>query len=123
MEGESSIPHGPAPIRRVYLRPGDPPAYPEAVEAIRHADMIVIGPGNLFTSIMPNLLVEGIAQAIKGSRAMKVYVCNGATQPSEADGYALNSSRRTPIMISSCHAPWRNMCWRRRPSLWKPHFS
>lgn len=90
VEGESSIPHGPAPIRRVYLRPSDPPAYPEAVEAIEHADMIVIGPGSLYTSIMPNLLVEGIAQAIKHARALKVYVCNVATQPGETDGYALS---------------------------------
>jgi len=90
IEGESSIPLGPAPIRRVYLRPADAPAYPEAVEAILHADMIVIGPGSLYTSIMPNLLVEGIDQAIKDSRALKVYVCNVATQPGETDGYALS---------------------------------
>jgi uncharacterized cofD-like protein len=90
VEGESSIPHGPAPIRRVYLRPDDPPAYPEAVDAIEHADMIVIGPGSLYTSIMPNLLVAGIARAIKASHALKVYVCNVATQPGETDGYALS---------------------------------
>jgi len=90
IEGESKIPHGPAPIRRVFLRPDNPPAYPEAVEAIANADMIVIGPGSLYTSIMPNLLVPGITQAIKASRALKVYVCNVATQPGETDGYALS---------------------------------
>jgi uncharacterized cofD-like protein len=94
VEGESNIPHGPSPIRRVYLRPADPPAYPEAVEAILHADMIVIGPGSLYTSIIPNLLVDGISQAIKNSRALKVYVCNVATQPGETDGYALSDHVR-----------------------------
>jgi uncharacterized cofD-like protein len=90
VEGESKIPHGPAPIRRVYLRPEDPQAYPEAVAAIAGADMIVIGPGSLYTSIMPNLLVSGIRQAVAASRALKVYVCNVATQPGETDGYALS---------------------------------
>lgn len=90
VEGESKIPHGSSPIRRVYLRPEDPEAYPEAVEAIVHADMIVIGPGSLYTSIMPNLLVGGIREAIAASRALKVYVCNVATQPGETDGYALS---------------------------------
>jgi uncharacterized cofD-like protein len=94
VEGESNIPHGPAPIRRVFLRPSDPPAYPEAVEAIVHADMIVIGPGSLYTSIIPNLLVDGISQAIKNSRALKVYVCNVATQPGETDGYSLSDHVR-----------------------------
>jgi uncharacterized cofD-like protein len=87
VEGESKIPHGQAPISRVYLRPGDAQAYPEAMQAIAQADMIVIGPGSLYTSIMPNLLVDGIAHSIKASRALKVYVCNVATQPGETDGY------------------------------------
>jgi len=90
VEGESQIPHGPAPISRVYLRPGDATAYPEALEAIAQADMIVIGPGSLYTSIMPNLLVAGIAQAIRASKAVKVYVCNVATQPGETDGYTVS---------------------------------
>ena len=90
IEGESNIPHGPAPIRRVYLRPEDPAAYPEAVDAIAHADMIILGPGSLYTSIMPNLLVTGIADAIRHAHALRVYVCNVATQPGETDGYALS---------------------------------
>ena len=90
VEGESNIPHGPSPIRRVYLRPSDPPAFPEAVDAILHADVIVIGPGSLYTSIIPNLLVDGISQAIKNARALKVYVCNVATQPGETDGYSVS---------------------------------
>jgi uncharacterized cofD-like protein len=90
IEGESRIPYGPAPIRRVYLRPEDPAAYPEAVSAIADADMIIIGPGSLYTSIMPNLLVRGITQAIRASPALKVYVCNVATQQGETDGYQVS---------------------------------
>jgi uncharacterized cofD-like protein len=90
VEGESQIPHGPAPIKRVYIRPGDAAAYPEAVKAIADADLIVLGPGSLYTSIMPNLLVGGIAAAIREARAPKVYVCNVASQPGETDGYALS---------------------------------
>lgn len=90
IEGESQIPHGKVPIERVYLRPADAPAYPEAVKAIREADLIVIGPGSLYTSVLPNLLVEGIAQAVRESRAKKVYVCNVATQPGETDNYRLS---------------------------------
>lgn len=90
VEGESQIPHGPAPIDRVHLRPDAPPAYPEAVQAIAQADLIVIGPGSLYTSIMPNLLVPEITRAIKAAPAIKVYVCNVATQPGETDGYTLS---------------------------------
>ncbi len=95
IEGESQIPHGPAPIKRVYLRPADAPAYPEALKAIEEAELIVIGPGSLYTSIMPNLLVEDITQAIKAARGRKVYVCNVATQPGETDGYKARDHVRT----------------------------
>jgi uncharacterized cofD-like protein len=90
VEGESNIPHGPAPIKRVYLRPADAPAYPEAVAAIAAADLIILGPGSLYTSIIPNLLIPGISEAIRASRATKVYVCNVASQPGETDGYDLS---------------------------------
>ncbi len=74
-------------IRHVYLEPDDPPAYPESIKAILNADMIIAGPGSLYTSVIPNLLVPGIAEALRASRALKVYVCNIATQPGETDGY------------------------------------
>lgn len=74
-------------IHHVYLDPEYPRAYPESVRAILRADMIVAGPGSLFTSVMPNLLVPEIAQAVKASRAVKVYVCNIATQPGETNGF------------------------------------
>ena len=85
--GEAAIPLSGGKIKRLRLRPEGPPALDEAVEEIQHADGIVIGPGSRYTSILPNLLVEGIRQAIQRSRVPKVYVCNVMTQPGETDGY------------------------------------
>ncbi|MBI2323200.1 MAG: YvcK family protein [Chloroflexi bacterium] len=85
--GESRIGEVGKPIRRAYLRPEHPPAYPEAVRAVRDADLIVIGPGSLYTSILPNLLVQEIARTVKASSALKVYVCNVATQRGETENY------------------------------------
>ena len=85
--GESRIPEIGKPIRRIYLKPGHPAAQPEAVSAVLEADLIVVGPGSLYTSVVPNLLVEGIAKALIQTDGLKVYVCNVATQPGETDGY------------------------------------
>ncbi|MGC9333875.1 MAG: gluconeogenesis factor YvcK family protein [Anaerolineae bacterium] len=85
--GESSIPKARQPIERVFLRPEGARAYPEAVRAILEADMIIAGPGSLFTSVLPNLLVRDIRQAVEASPALKLYVCNVATQPGETDGF------------------------------------
>jgi uncharacterized cofD-like protein len=86
--GESSITKTGGTIERVYLEPVDVRPYPEAIRAILDADLIVLGPGSLYTSIMPNLLVRDILQAIRSSRARKIYVCNVATQHGETDGYS-----------------------------------
>ncbi|RME47992.1 MAG: YvcK family protein [Chloroflexi bacterium] len=87
VHGESQVPHGGAAVRRVFLEPADVRAYPEAVSAILDADLIVIGPGSLYTSVMPNLLVREIRAALQAAHAPVVYVCNVATQPGETDGY------------------------------------
>jgi uncharacterized cofD-like protein len=87
VEGESQIPKAGLPIERVFLQPDRVRAYPGAVQAFLAADLIVIGPGSLYTSVLPNLLVEDIARAIRASGAAKVYVCNVAMQPGETDGY------------------------------------
>jgi len=92
--GESSIPAQGWPIERVYLEPSEVPAYPGALHAILDADMIVLGPGSLYTSILPNLLVEDITRAIRASRALKVYVCNVATQRGETDGFSVEDHVR-----------------------------
>lgn len=77
-------------IRRVRLLPEYPKALPDALAAIREADMIVLGPGSLYTSIIPNLLVDGIVDAIQASDALKVYVCNIMTQEGETEGYTVS---------------------------------
>ena len=97
VEGESQIPQSGVPIARVYLRPKDPPAYAEALRAILEADLILIGPGSLYTSILPNLLVPDIARAVRASRALKIYVCNTATQPGETDDYSVEDHVRALI--------------------------
>ena len=74
-------------IRRVRLLPQRPPALAPALEAISEADMIILGPGSLYTSIIPNLLVEGIARAVADADALKVYVANVMTQEGETEGY------------------------------------
>ncbi len=89
VEGESQIPESGRPIERVFLQPSDVPAYPGALRAILEADLIVAGPGSLYTSVLPNLLVPDIARAVRASRAKKVYVCNVATQRGETEGYTL----------------------------------
>lgn len=87
VEGEDSIPKKKHIIKRVYLKPEDPLPTPEAIKAIEEADAIVIGPGSLYTSIIPNLLVKGITRAIVRSNSPRIYVCNVMTQSGETDGY------------------------------------
>jgi 2-phospho-L-lactate transferase/gluconeogenesis factor (CofD/UPF0052 family) len=87
VRGESEIPQVRGRILRVMLEPAAPRAYPDALRAILDADLVVIGPGSPYTSILPNLLVPGIAEALEATRAPRVYVCNIATQPGETDGY------------------------------------
>lgn len=75
-------------IKRVFLDPPSPKPVPAALQALREADAIIIGPGSLYTSILPNLLVEGMVDAISDSTALKLFVCNVMTQPGETDGFS-----------------------------------
>ncbi len=95
VKGESKIPQTAGRIRRVWLEPNNPLAYPPAVQAILSADLIVVGPGSLYTSLLPNLLVPDLADALRVSRALKFYVCNVATQPGETDGYSCSDHVRS----------------------------
>lgn len=95
IKGESQIPEARGRIRRVWLEPNNPLAYPPAVQAILAADLIVIGPGSLFTSILPDLLVPDIVEALRVSRAVKFYICNVATQPGETDGFTCDDHIKT----------------------------
>lgn len=85
--GESQIPEAHKRIHRVKLYPEYAEAVQSSLDAIRNAEAIVLGPGSLYTSVIPNLLVEGIGDAICRSKAVKIYICNVMTQPGETDGY------------------------------------
>ncbi|EST55466.1 hypothetical protein T458_06785 [Brevibacillus panacihumi W25] len=86
--GESQIPLAGKKIKRVFLEPSDAAPLNEALLAIADADAILIGPGSLYTSIIPNLLVRGLFSAVSRSTAPKIYICNVMTQPGETDGFA-----------------------------------
>jgi len=94
VEGESKIPKQNAPISQVFLKPDGALLNPEALQAIMNAELVVIGPGSLYTSILPNLLVEGMVEAIKASPALKVYICNLASQEGETEGYDVDDYLR-----------------------------
>jgi uncharacterized cofD-like protein len=89
VHGEHNISERGARIKDLYLNPADVEAHPDAVRAVLDADLIVIGPGSLYTSVLPNLLVEGLRKALFQTSAMKVFVCNVATQHGETDGFGV----------------------------------
>jgi uncharacterized cofD-like protein len=88
--GESHVPDGDSRIDRVFLDPPAPPVNPEAEAAILDAELVILGPGSLYTSILPNLLVDGMVEALRSTPAVKVYVCNVAGQPGETNGYSVS---------------------------------
>ncbi|WP_135556270.1 gluconeogenesis factor YvcK family protein [Paenibacillus cymbidii] len=90
VEGESKIPQAGGKIKRVFIEPAHAEPLPEAIEAIRQADAILVGPGSLYTSIIPNLLVGGVAEAVTESDAVKIFICNVMTQPGETDNYSVS---------------------------------
>ena len=94
IQGESQIPKSNGKVKRVWLEPSTPPAFPQAIQAILGADLVVIGPGSLYTSILPNLLVPDLAEAIRASRALKLFICNVATEKGETDGYSCGDHLR-----------------------------
>ena len=85
--GETSITGAGKPIKEVFLDPPDCPAVPDALEAIREADAVILGPGSLFTSIIPNLLIPEIGEALRSTRAVRIFVVNIMTQPGETTGF------------------------------------
>lgn len=95
IEGESNITKANGKIVQIGCTPANPPALPKAIQAIQEADYLIIGPGSLYTSIIPNLLVPEITEAIANSKAVRLYVCNIMTQPGETDGYTVSDHIRT----------------------------
>jgi uncharacterized cofD-like protein len=94
VEGESRIPKMAGRVHRIWLEPNDAPAYPPVLKAILNAEMIVVGPGSLYTSLLPNLLVQDVLGAIHASRAVKVYVCNIVDQAGETDSFSCHDHIR-----------------------------
>ena len=90
LAGEAVIDHHRgAPLARVWIAPARPPAFQEAIRAILDADLVVVGPGSLYTSLLPNLLIPEVVAALAACRAPRVYVCNVATEPGATDGYSV----------------------------------
>ncbi|MBI4982142.1 MAG: YvcK family protein [Candidatus Omnitrophica bacterium] len=106
--GENKIPKTHLPIERVSLKPDQSQATPDAVKAIQEAQIIVLGPGSLYTSVIPNLLIKEISDAVVASSAIKVYVCNAMTQPGETDGYS--ASDHIKAMINHSHPRVLDYC-------------
>ena len=90
IHGESQITERGGKIKRVFINPENAQANPEAIREILNADMVIVGPGSLFTSVLPNLLVDGIGRAIEMSKALKIYICNVATERGETDTFSVS---------------------------------
>lgn len=101
VRGETRITAARSPIRRLRLEPEQCLPLPEALAAVRVADIITVGPGSLYTSILPNLLVARVAESIGASGAVKIFICNLMTQPGETDGY----TARRHIEVVKAYAP------------------
>jgi uncharacterized cofD-like protein len=85
--GEAEIPKTGSPIKKIHIRPANAHAAPEVIKAIEDAELIILGPGSLYTSIIPNLLIREIREAVTAAAVSKVYVCNVMTQPGETTGF------------------------------------
>lgn len=103
--GESQIPEAKGKIARLKCIPDCPKTLPEVLEAIQQAELIIMGPGSLYTSVLPNLLIKEIAMAISRSKAPKLYVANIMTQPGETDGYTVADH----VQAILDHCPYPNM--------------
>ena len=100
--GETAIVQAGKRIRKVFLDPPSVQPHPSALEAIADADIILVGPGSVFTSVIPNLLVPGIVDALRQAKAPKVYVCNVMTQPGESDSFS--ASEHVSALLNSVEA-------------------
>ena len=101
VRGETNITAAHSPIRRLSLEPEQCLPLPEALAAVRAADIITVGPGSLYTSLLPNLLVARVADTIGSSKAVKIFICNLMTQPGETDGY----TARRHLEVVRAYAP------------------
>ncbi len=105
IKGESNIPESGKKIKRLFTEPANCKPLEDAIWAIHDADLIILGPGSLYTSVIPNLLIKDIAKAVHESKAKKIYVCNIMTQPGETDGFTVSDHIKTLIS----HAQYDNI--------------
>ncbi len=108
LEGEASIPDKNIPIKRVFLKPEDAKPTPEALEAIAEADIIVMGPGSLYTSILSNLSINGMVDALVKSKGYKIYVCNAMTQKGETTDFTAGD--HVQAIVDHSHPDVINAC-------------
>ena len=101
IHGESTIPEAHGKINRLFTEPANCKALPDVIQAIRDAELIILGPGSLYTSVIPNLLVKEISEEIIKSKAKKIYVCNIMTQPGETDNYTVSDHLKALIQHAS----------------------
>jgi uncharacterized cofD-like protein len=106
--GENQIPKTKRSINKVYLNPAHSSATPDAIKAIKEARIIVLGPGSLYTSIIPNLLIPEISEAVASAQALKVYVCNAMTQPGETDGFS--ALEHIKVLVAHSHPRILDYC-------------
>ncbi len=97
IKGESNIPESGKKIKRLFSEPSNCKALEDVIWAIHDADLIILGPGSLYTSVIPNLLIKDIAKAVNNSKAKKIYVCNIMTQPGETNGFTVSDHIKTLI--------------------------
>ncbi len=119
IKGESNIPKAKGKIEKLEIYPKNCKPNIDAIKAISEADAVVMGPGSLYTSVIPNLLVSGIKEALEGTKVLKIYVCNIMTQPGETDGYTVSDhikaifrhagEKSVDIVIANNHMPARDV--------------
>jgi uncharacterized cofD-like protein len=107
-EGEAQIPKTGVSIRKLYITPADAEPTADALDAIADADIVILGPGSLFTSVIPNLVINGMADAVAKSSAFKIYVCNVMTQVGETEGYT--ASDHVKAIINHTNKDIVNAC-------------
>ena len=95
VNGESNIPESGKKIKRLFTVPNNCKPLEDVIWAINDADIIILGPGSLYTSVIPNLLIKDIAKAVNDSKAKKIYICNIMTQPGETDGFTVSDHIKT----------------------------
>jgi uncharacterized cofD-like protein len=116
IKGESHISEAGGKIREIGCHPSAPPALPAVIKAILEADFIIIGPGSLYTSVIPNLLVPEIREAIAQTKVPRIYICNIMTQPGETDGYTVSDHIRAIDRVCGKKLFDAVVCHQRSPS-------